>query len=906
MLTIHTATSAASVKAYFDMADYYSEGQETVGRWGGELAERLGLCGSVDKASFDALCDNLHPQTGESLTQRTNEFRRVGYDFVFSGPKSFSIVEALAGEADRQLLLNAFDAAVRETMEEMQGDMQVRVRKGGAQHDRPTRNMAWAEFDHSTARPVEGSVPDMHRHRHCFVFNATFDPVEREIKAGEFSYLKRDGEYYVAAFYSRLAGRLEGLGYRIDRQGGKKWEIAGVPQAVIERFSKRTVEVEAEAERLGLEAGKEKAGLGAKTRSKKDKELTPAELRRAWLDQLTDDERDALARVYGKGITPDQPVTAEQAVAFAIAHLSEQQSVFPERELKRVALLHGLGDVTPGQIAAELPNHGVIAQDLNGRRMATTAALQEEERFIVGFAARGRGAACPVGVADGLTRTLADGRVLNDGQWAIAQGLLESSNRVEIFEGPAGAGKSFSLKKYDEGMRLAGSPVSYLATTSKAVKVLEEDGFTCHTVAHFLKDEKMQAAASGGRLVIDETSMLGHKDTVTLLGIAERQNLKLVFVGDDMQHGSVARGALLRVLKDYAGIKPHRLEKIMRQADPEYRMAAQLFSEGKMLEGFAVIDKKEWVKEISDDAERYRAMAADYVETVSAGATCLVVSPTHAEAAAITAEIRRQLRQAGKLGGDEREFSRLVAVNASEAERGQVSTFRPGDVLQFHQNAKGGFVRGQRLTVANPAAVPVHLADKFSLYRPQTVTLAAGDIIRFTGNVKAFRSDHTYKNGDTATIAEFTPGNRLRLDDGRIIAADAGHFRSAFVETSFGAQGQTVKRVILGMAEASLPATNAEQLYVSSTRAKESMALYTDDKAAVRAAIQRSSQKLAALDVQPAPEPVPQPKVRLLHQKHLERQRRLLFASRRRTAAEPDLPPPPQPEPERKVSYGRG
>ena len=112
-------------------------------------------------------------------------------------------------------------------------------------------------------------------------------------------------------------------------------------------------------------------------------------------------------------------------------------------------------------------------------------------------------------------------------------------------------------------------------------------------------------------------------------------------------------------------------------------------------------------------------------------------------------------------------------------------------------------------------------------------------------------------------------------------------------------------RVILGMAEASLPAVNQEQLYVSSTRAKASMALYTDDKAAVRAAIQRSSQKLAALDVRATLEPVAQPARRELHKQHLERQRRGLLAGRR-PAAEPATLPVPQPQAERQVSYGRG
>ena len=679
MLTIYAATSAAAVKRYFDMADYYSEGQETVGRWGGKLAGQLGLAGTVDKERFEALCDNLLPDgSGRSLTQRTNAFRRVGYDFVFSGPKSFSIVEAFASDAERAALLAAFDASINETMAEVEGDMQVRIRKGGAQEDRVTGNMLWAGFDHSTARPVAGFAPDMQRHRHVFAFNATLDPVEDEIKAGQFAPIKRDGEYYTAAFYSRLALKLEAMGYRIERKGGKAWEIAGVPQALVEKFSKRTGQVEEMAERLGITDAAEKAGLGATTRSKKDKELSPAELRQAWEEQLTDDERDALARVYGRQVANSETVTAGQAVGFALAHLGEQRSVFAEREVIATALLHGLGQVTAEQIAAELPRHGVIAGELGGRRMATTDALQEEERQLVRFAGQGKGSVCPVGVADGLSRTLENGKALNDGQWAVAQGLLNSPHRVELFEGPAGAGKSFSLKKYDEGVKRAGGQVAYLATTAKAVDVLKEDGFACHTVARFLRDEKMQAAAAGGRLVIDEASMLGHKDAVTLFQIAEKRNLKLLLVGDEMQHGSVARGALLRVLKEYAGIQPHRLSQIMRQSDLEYRRAAQLLSEGKTLDGFQVIDGKGWVQEIADDAERYRAMAADYVQTVAAGTSCLVISPTHAEAGLITAEIRTQLRDSGKLGVEERAFTRLVAVNASEAERGQVSTYQAG------------------------------------------------------------------------------------------------------------------------------------------------------------------------------------------------------------------------------------
>ena len=414
------------------------------------------------------------------------------------------------------------------------------------------------------------------------------------------------------------------------------------------------------------------------------------------------------------------------------------------------------------------------------------------------------------------------------------------------------------LAAYDRGMRLAGESVTYLATTTKAAKVLATDeafaknGIPVKTVAHFLLDEKMQLAARGGRVLIDESSMLGHKDAVKLFQIAEANDLKLIFVGDPMQHGSVPRGTFLRTLKEQGQIVPFRLTEIMRQHDPEYRAAAQLLSEGRTLDGFNALDKKGWVHEVGDDSARYQAMAAEYLQALGTGTSCLVVSPTHQEAAAITAEIRTQLRQAGKLGAEEREFTRLVAVNASEAERGLATTYRPGDVVQFHQNCKGGFKKGDRLTVTDPALLPLADAGKFSLYRPEAVGLSVGDKIRFTGNVKTYRGDHTYKNGDTLAVAGFTPGGNVRLDDGRVIRKDAGHFRHAVVETSFGAQGQTVQRVILGMSAASLAATNQEQMYVSASRAEVSgMALFTDDKEAVRSAIQRSSQKLAALDLQP-------------------------------------------------------
>src|SRR5438093_3770241 len=205
--------------------DYYTEGQEIRGEWQGVGAERLGLSGAVDQAAFEALCDNKRPGSDERLTQRNKGNRVVGYDFSFRCPKSVSVICELTGDGR---ILGAFKLAVNQTMREIEAEIKTRVRQKGANENRTTGNMVWAEFIHFTARPVNG-VPDPHLHAHCYAFNTTWDEVENKWKAGQFRDLKADAPYFEAAFHARFAKRLAEIGYRIERTV-KGWELGGVPQ----------------------------------------------------------------------------------------------------------------------------------------------------------------------------------------------------------------------------------------------------------------------------------------------------------------------------------------------------------------------------------------------------------------------------------------------------------------------------------------------------------------------------------------------------------------------------------------------------------------------------------------------------------------------------------------------------
>src|SRR5580658_5764314 len=295
MLRITQQDSAKAAASYYATADYYSEGQEIVGAWGGKGAARLGLEGTVDKASFERLCDNRDPRTGKPLTVRTRSERTVGYDCTFSVPKSVSLLYALSGDED---ILAAFRKAVAETMREMEAEMKTRIRRGLQDTNRTTGNMVWAEFIHTTSRPVDG-LPDPQLHAHVFAFNTTWDQEEERWKAGQFRELKRDAPYFQAAFRVRLANKLQDLGFGVDRKRDD-FEIKGISPDVLKRFSRRTNLIEKLAGERGITDPDRKAELGAATREKKGKALSWERLQKEWNSRLTEPERQALAAVHGR------------------------------------------------------------------------------------------------------------------------------------------------------------------------------------------------------------------------------------------------------------------------------------------------------------------------------------------------------------------------------------------------------------------------------------------------------------------------------------------------------------------------------------------------------------------------------------------------------------------------------
>ncbi len=841
MLRIIQNTSAAGAKSYYSTADYYSEGQELVGRWRGLGAERLGLSGNVDQPTWDALCENRDPRTGAALTLRQKDYRRIGYDFNFHVPKSLSVLYAATQD---ERLLEAFRESVDETMQDMERELQTRVRKRGQNEDRTTGNMVWGEFVHFTSRPVDG-IPDPHLHAHCFVFNATWDEQERAWKAGQFNGLKRDAPYFEAVFHSRLGRRLAELGIEIERTK-TGWEVAGISKPVLDRFSRRTAQIEAEAEQRGILDPAEKSELGAKTRERKVKSLSMTELRDEWLSRLSEDEAGgvfALGERIGGERLLERVDGARDAVQQAAEHCFERKSVVPERVLLAESLRRAVGQASVATVEHEFRHQPFLTGEVNGRRMATTRAVLQEERAMLDFARQGRGTCQPLGDCEHTFRRT----WLNDGQRKAVEHVLGSTDRVILIRGAAGVGKTSMMQEAVEAIQAGGTHVGTFAPSASASRgTLRKEGFAdAETVARLLLDEKLQTQLRGQTLWIDEAGLLGSRTMAQVFALAERLDARVILSGDRYQHGSVERGAALRMLEEQAGLIPAEIKEIQRQKG-DYKRAIQSLSEGRTMEGFQRLDQLGWIREVPE-TERYGLLAAEYLAALADGKSALVVSPTHREADRITAEIRSQRKLRQQLGTDERRFSTLQNANFTPAERADAVNFSPGDVLVFHQNAKG-FRKGQRLAVES-AALPLDQAARFQVFHPGELAIAPGDVIRVTQNGQTADGRHRLDNGALYRVDGFDGAGNLVLQNGWTIGKDFGFLASGYAVTSHASQGLTVDRVFVGQSADSYGAASREQFYVSCSRGREAATIYTDDKEALLDAVRQSEVRLTATDL---------------------------------------------------------
>lgn len=864
MLRITQGRSAARAKEYFheglsSQEHYYSRG-EIVGRWGGKIAARLGLEGSVCEQDFISLCDNLRPKSLDSLTPGRRQNRTVGYDFTFNCPKSLSVLYGLTKD---ERLLEIFRDAVEQTMSDIEKDAETRVRRKGADTNRRTGELIWATFVHETARPVDGKS-DPHLHAHAYAFNVTYDLVEERMKAGQFQGLLRDAPYHEAAFHARCALGLAELGIAVERTS-KGWGISGVPQGVLDKFSRRTIEIEAEAAEKGITDQAEKAALGGKTRKKKLADQPVETLRKEWASRLTDGEREAIKAIK---LRPQQAKAeaaqeaVRDAVDFALKSSLERASVVEDKRLLALALRRGVGCVSVEEVRRELDGRAdVLRVAEEGRVWLTTREAVAEEEAALKQARQGRGTCKPLG--DGLSL---DTEGLNDGQIQAMRQVLASTDSVILLRGKAGVGKTKSLRAAVSVIEAEGKTVHAFAPTSSASRdVLVKEGYAnADTVASLLRNRTIQEKIKPGDVIlVDESGLISSQDMRGILELAKDRQARTLLVGDSRQHHGVKRGDALALLERHSGLIPAEMRTIVRQKSSGYREAVAALSDGHTHKGLRLLEELGAVHEIQGE-ERYRRVAKDFIESRVAGREALIVSPTHAESARVLNLVRAGLRERKLLQGPDQGVLHLQSLQLTEAAKSDPLSYQVGALVQFSQNVPG-FKRGSRAAVTGHgekgevyvrdqqgrmATLPLKRAKHWEVYAVAEQPLAIGDRIRMTRNGSTKDGKNRLNNGAVYTVKKFTAKGDMVLDNGWVVSKHEGHLTHNYVNTSMTAQGRTVKDVFVLQGGPSFNrASSVEQFYVSVSRGSESVNIYTDCLDSLREAISHSSARPSALEV---------------------------------------------------------
>lgn len=834
------------------VGDYLTEGGQVQMVWHGEGAARLGLSGPCRMEDFEALCAGRHPATGDKLMVRDKgAHRRVCFFAQISAPKDVSIAHLVGGDVR---IAGWWNDAVRETLREIEAVTATRVRRDGANGDRPTGNMIAAVVTHDANRALDPQL-----HTHVCIMNLTFDASEERWKSVQPSAFYRHQGYFREVCYNKLAERLVGAGYELEQVRGIGFNIAGFPPELRERFSKRRREILRQAAATGASSQDEMQTITARSRAGKTK-ATSADLRAGWINEAGDLLAHARATIAAANSTAQRRPGTEPAaaVASAEAHVFERRSVVDERVLLREALIAGRGYVTIDALKTAKEQRISSGELLRqGADVASRESLKSEDEFVT-WAESNRSGQPPLGQAAGSEGLAAD-------QASAVAGVLGSRSRLVIFQGDAGTGKTTSLKHIVEGIERSGGRVFGCAPSAGATDVLRKElTADADTLKQLLVNPALQHATRGRVLIVDEAGLVSVREMRDLCRLAAANNNRLVLVGDIKQHNSVEAGDAVRCLQKYARVPVVRLTEIRRQKDPRYRAAVARLARCDAFGAFNRFVRLGAVREERHVPRLLGEAADDYVRTTRAGQSCLAISPVWTEIHAFTKEVRTRLKAIGAVAPEDRVVPTVFPLKWTAEERRRIANYHAGDVLTFHRSGHG-YEKHEHVTVVrreNESLVVRRSDGSERRLNPRKTTgyevglakdldIAVGDRLLVRANLKPCG----LKNGDLVEVAGWADDGGIKLKDGRSIPYWFRQFSHGYASTSHSAQGKTVDRGILIMADEGIAAGNLKQAYVSNSRFRESQMIYTTDTKAAREAMQRPGDRMLASELLPRAKP---------------------------------------------------
>jgi conjugative relaxase-like TrwC/TraI family protein len=676
MLSLSPAMSAGQAGGYFSKEDYYLR-EADLGdnsRWCGEGARELGLEGPVQEDDFRALCRGEAPggerlvgfkQTRDHETGALIETHRAGNDCTFSPPKSVSVTYACGVDGVKE----AHDAAVLSVARHLEEHHSFYRTPEGLKAGK----LVAAKFDHATSRNIDPQL-----HSHFFVLNLVQTP-EGEWRANEPKGIYQEVKSLGLLYRLELARELEARGfgiYMVDRSQ-MLFELRGIDLGLIEHFSTRRVEIEAQV------ASWQEEGKFAGVAHGRLYEMAALETR----DPKHAMSREEVVRIFEQGFEacgttplevkrglelslapsltlPGPELSAVESVQLAAHELTEHEAVFKrERLLDLAARISGprpglaelnaaIDRVAPGLVR--------IGTDQRGREHFTTGAMLELEagnleRVRELAAVPFRSLALGEEVEVFRNRLALEGVRPTAGQWREFSNEVTGGSSFLLTVGDPGVAKTRTLglieRFNEEVLRPDGrEPCTInLAYTGKAAREMSlATGRPAFTVDSFLNAASKFALqrqnselpildVSGEQILIsrevptiirvDEAGFLGARQARELMDVVGDLNergvqVKLHLLGDTKQMQAIAAGDFLSQVQELGvegELEYAHLNEILRQRDPELKEIAQgLNREDRPLaenarEALVALGRRQDLTEIADERDLTRVAVEHYL-----------------------------------------------------------------------------------------------------------------------------------------------------------------------------------------------------------------------------------------------------------------------------------------------------
>lgn len=774
--------------------------------------------GEVQERVLRDLAAGRDPDTRKPLTKTAgNGKRSAGFDVQIAAPKSVSLLAAFGDAETRGKVFEAHDAAMRKALDYIydQGLMDARRGKGGKSRNGGPSELSAAVYRHFTSRAKD---PQLHSHAVFMNLCVRADGTTGSIDNAT---LMRWRGVVSALYRAELAANLKAsLGVEAIRDG-RNFEIAGVPENLIDLFSKRRAQIEAIAKKMGITTAENREAAqnaSYQSRDAKDRETPLSELEERWVREMLAagwtpamfEQSTALAaekvRAERQAEEGSRSERLHALAATAIDKLTLTDAVFT-----RAAFMRELVEAVQCECDADealafgkqIEESGRIVfvglDETTGAEMFSTEAIILAEKAMLRTALEQRDRRDFVR-ADILDRVLADRPTMSAEQ---ARAVRHALNRdgISAVEGSAGAGKSYAMEAVKEAVERSSGEVHGIAPSWKAVDVLRNDTKLREEMARavsgfVIKLGKGEIVLNERSVVImDEAGMVGTSDMAAVVEAVAKAGGKLILTGDTRQLQPVVAGAPMAALGKALGTS--RMDEIRRQKgaseeEGKWMRAASIdLAIGDPIRALEAYDRAGAVTWSDDRDHLMTGLVNDYIATrTQAGdppPTMAVLTGWNMDARAINERIRAELRERGLLGGE-------ITINA--------------------------IPRGME--------------------KAQEMVLAKGDEIIFGETVEV--GGVTIRNADIATVLAIQPGDdprvRLRLAKGGEVTASlsdlvgyreegaprAPRIQHSYAMTVHASQGVTVDQAFV----ANLRGMGRESMYVAMTRHRIGARLYAD------------------------------------------------------------------------------